>query len=120
MSTKPKVYIIVAIEDDLKAQISTACDIHDLDLALSRAELHAAIHDADGILLTPRVRVDAAFFDAAPKLKVVSTTSVGYDPFDIPEATQREVVVCNTPGVLDRRRCQSDDGADSQYDVAPA
>jgi len=100
MSTKPKVYVIVAIEDDLKAQISAACDLYDLDLALSREELHAAIHDADGILLTPRVRVDAAFFDAAPKLKVVSTTSVGYDPFDIPEATKRGVVVCNTPGVL--------------------
>jgi lactate dehydrogenase-like 2-hydroxyacid dehydrogenase len=58
------------------------------------------IHDADGILLTPRVRADAEFFDAAPKLKVISTTSVGYDPFDIPAATARGVVVCHTPGVL--------------------
>src|SRR5215212_4230686 len=100
MSTKPKVYVIVAIEDDLKAQISAACDVHYLDLALSREELLATIHDAEGILLTPRVRADAAFFDAAPKLKVISTTSVGYDPFDIPAATARGVVVCHTPGVL--------------------
>jgi glyoxylate reductase len=100
MSTKPKVYVIVAIEDDLKAQINAACDVRYLDPATGRDEFHAIIHDAEGILLTPRVRADAAFFDAAPNLKVISTTSVGYDPFDIPEATKRGVVVCHTPGVL--------------------
>lgn len=100
MSTKPKVYVIVAIEDDLQAQISAACDVHYINPATTRDELHAIIYDAEGILLTPRVRADAAFFDAAPKLKVISTTSVGYDPFDIPEATKRGVVVCHTPGVL--------------------
>lgn len=51
-------------------------------------------------MLTPRVRADAAFFDSAPNLKVISTTSVGYDPFDIPAATDRGIVVCHTPGVL--------------------
>ena len=100
MSTKPKVYVIVAIEDDLKEQISAACDVRYIDPSTGRDEFHAIIHDAEGILLTPRVRADAAFFDAAPKLKVISTTSVGYDPFDIPEATKRGVVVCHTPGVL--------------------
>jgi len=59
-----------------------------------------AVRDAEGILLTPRVRADAEFFEAAPKLRVLSTTSVGYDPFDIPEATRHGVVVCHTPGVL--------------------
>jgi len=100
MSTKPRVYVIVAIEDDLKEQISAACDVRYIAPSTARDELHAIIHDAEGILLTPRVRADAAFFDAAPKLKVISTTSVGYDPFDIPEATKRGVAVCHTPGVL--------------------
>ena len=100
MSNKPKVYVIVPIEDDLKAQISANCDVHYLDPALSRQELLTTIADAEGILLTPRVRADKEFFDAAPHLKVISSTSVGYDPFDIPEATRHEVVVCNTPGVL--------------------
>ena len=100
MSTKPKVYIVVPIEDDLKEKIRAVCDVTEIDIMTPREELHAAIHDAEGILLTPRVRADAAFFDAVPKLKVMSTTSVGYDPFDIPEATKRGVVVCHTPGVL--------------------
>ena len=100
MSTKPKVYVIVHIEDDLKEQISAVCDVAYVDYSTPRDELLATIHDADGILLTPRITADAAFFDAAPNLKVISTTSVGYDPFDIPEATKRGVAVCHTPGVL--------------------
>ena len=98
--SKPKVCIVVRIEDDLIAQIQAACDIINLDLNASRAELLAALQEADGILLSPRIRADTEFFEAAPKLRVLSTTSVGYDPFDIPEATRRGVVVCHTPGVL--------------------
>jgi len=98
--SKPKVYIIINIEDDLEAQIRAACDAEYIDYGMPRDEFLAAIHDAEGILLSPRVRADKAFFDAAPKLKVISTSSVGYDPFDIPEATTHGVVVCHTPGVL--------------------
>src|SRR5262245_44387085 len=100
MSRKPKVCIIVSIEDDLQAQIHAACDVSYVDPRASRAELLEAVHDAERILLTPRVRADAEFFEAASKLRVLSTTSVGYAPFDIPEATRHGVVVCNTPGVL--------------------
>lgn len=100
MSVKPKVNVIVAIEADLQVQIQAACEVRYLDFNASRAELLAAMHDAEGVLLTPRVRGDAEFFDAAPKLRVLSTTSVGYDAFDIAEATKHGVVVCHTPGVL--------------------
>jgi glyoxylate reductase len=100
MSTKPKVYLIVSIEEDLENQMRAVCDVEKIDIMASRETMLKTIHDADGILLTPRVRADSEFFDAAPNLKVISTTSVGYDPFDIPAATQRGVVVCHTPGVL--------------------
>ena len=100
MNRKPKVCIIVSIEEDLQAQIRAVCDVTQIDPRASRAEILEAVKEAEGILLTPRVKADAEFFEAAPKLRVISTTSVGYDPFDIPEATRREVVVCNTPGVL--------------------
>ena len=100
MTEKPKVCVVVPIEEDLEAQIRAKCNIHQVDFGAPRAELLAAVRDAEGILLTPRVRADAEFFQAAPKLRVLSTTSVGYDPFDIPEATKHGVVVCHTPGVL--------------------
>ena len=97
---RPKVCIVVNIEDYLEAQIREACDVIDLDRTAPRAELLEAMPEVEGILLSPRIRADAEFFDASPKLRVMSTTSVGYDPFDIPEATKRGVVVCHTPGVL--------------------
>ena len=97
---KPKVCIYVAIEDDLEARISSFCDVIKLDIRASREELLVAMQEVEGILLSPRVRADVEFFDAAPKLRVLSTASVGYDPFDIDEATRRKVVVGHTPGVL--------------------
>ena len=100
MTNKPKVLIHVPIEDDLMEQIREVAEVDQLIITAPRSELLVAVKDVDGILLTPRVRADTEFFHAAPKLKVLSTTSVGYDPFDIPEATKHGVVVCNTPGVL--------------------
>src|SRR4051794_31958112 len=100
MSTKPKVIIFVPLEADLENQIRAVCEVEKVDIASPRATLLAAVHDAEGVLVNPRLRADAEFYDAAPKLKVLSTTSVGYDPFDIPAATARGIVVCHTPGVL--------------------
>ena len=100
MTTKPKVLIHVPIENDLIEKIRAVAEIDELIITAPRAELLAAVKDVDGILLTPRVRADTEFFDAAPNLKVISTTSVGYDPFDIPAATKHGVAVCHTPGVL--------------------
>ena len=100
MTTKPKVLIHVPIENDLIEKIRAVAEIDELIITAPRAELLAAVKDVDGILLTPRVRADTEFFAAAPNLKVISTTSVGYDPFDIPAATKHGVAVCHTPGVL--------------------
>jgi glyoxylate reductase len=100
LSAKPVVVVLVPIEDDLLDLIRAECEVRILPNTTPREELLAAMSDVDGVLLSPRVPADAAFFDAASKLRVLSTTSVGFDPFDIPEATKHGVVVCHTPGVL--------------------
>jgi lactate dehydrogenase-like 2-hydroxyacid dehydrogenase len=101
MCAKPKVNVSVPIlEADLRAQIEAVAEAHYLDWSISRADLLAAMGDVEGVLVTPRVRGDAEFFAASPKLRVLATTSVGYDAFDIDAATNHGVVVCNTPGVL--------------------
>jgi lactate dehydrogenase-like 2-hydroxyacid dehydrogenase len=47
-------------------------------------------------------RVDAELLDAAgPSLRVVANYAVGYDNIDLAAASERGVVVSNTPGVLD-------------------
>ena len=45
-------------------------------------------------------KIDAALMDAASDLKVIANVAVGFDNIDIPAATERGIVVTNTPGVL--------------------
>jgi glyoxylate reductase len=56
--------------------------------------------DADGLLSLLTDPVDGALMDACPRLRVVSNFAVGFDNLDVPAATERGVVMGNTPGVL--------------------
>jgi glyoxylate reductase len=100
LSDKPKVLVLVPLEDDLLDQIRQTCEVDVLESSTPRPDLLSALHNINGVLVSPRVPADAAFFEAAPELRVLSSHSVGYDPFDISAATKHGVVVCNTPGVL--------------------
>jgi lactate dehydrogenase-like 2-hydroxyacid dehydrogenase len=64
------------------------------------ARLLAALGDAEGVLITPRTRVDRSFLSRAPKLRAVSTYSVGLDHIDLAAADERGVAVAHTPTVL--------------------
>jgi glyoxylate reductase len=56
--------------------------------------------DADALLTMLSDRIDAAVLDAGKRLRVVANMAVGYDNIDIPAATERGILVTNTPGVL--------------------
>ena len=75
-------------------------DLHDSELPLSRGELLARTQGAWALLATVSERVDAELLEAAPRLKIVATHSVGYDHIDVPACTARGVFVTNTPDVL--------------------
>lgn len=67
----------------------------------ARFELVPAPAGAEGLLVNPGDRVDAAALDeAGPGLRVVAVFGVGHDNVDLDAATARDVVVANTPGVL--------------------
>jgi len=100
LADKPKVCIALPLEDDLLEKLRSVCELNVLKGGTDRSDLLEAVQDADGVLGSPRLKADAEFFEAAPKLKVLCTCSVGFDSFDIEEATRRGVVVCHTPGVL--------------------
>jgi glyoxylate reductase len=54
----------------------------------------------DGIISLLTDKIDGAFLDACPNVKVVSNYAVGFDNIDVDAATARGVVITNTPGVL--------------------
>lgn len=55
---------------------------------------------SDGLISLLTDRVDAALMDASPRLRVVSNYAVGFDNIDVGAATERGVIVTNTPGAL--------------------
>ncbi len=66
-----------------------------------RGELLEAVRGAAGILPTVTEKVDAEVMDAAGDgLQVIANMAVGYDNIDVGAATERGVVVTNTPEVL--------------------
>ncbi len=64
---------------------------------LSPEELKTAIKDYDGLVIRSDTKVTAEIIAAADKLKVIGRAGIGLDNVDIPAATQRGIVVMNTP-----------------------
>ena len=67
---------------------------------MPRSAFLAEVQHVHGLISMISERVDQEVLDAAPLLKVVGNFAVGYDNIDVRACTAREVVVCNTPGVL--------------------
>ena len=65
---------------------------------LSEAELLPVVADAVALLVRSETKVTRKVLEAAPRLRVVGRAGVGVDNVDVEAATQRGVVVMNTPG----------------------
>lgn len=61
-------------------------------------DLEAHLADADGIIIRSGTKLTAEVLEAADRLKVIVRAGVGVDNVDIPAASRRGVIVCNTPG----------------------
>lgn len=59
------------------------------------------LHDKEALICLVADKVNDALLAAAPKLRIVSTVSVGFDHIDVAACTRRKIVATNTPGVLD-------------------
>jgi len=58
------------------------------------------VADVDGLYCVFKNKVNKELLDRAPKLKVISTMSVGFDHIDMEECRRRGIKVGHTPGVL--------------------
>jgi glyoxylate reductase len=62
--------------------------------------LAQACREADGLVCLLSDRVDAALLAQAPRLRAISSCSVGLDHIDLAAAAARGIAVGHTPGVL--------------------
>lgn len=69
----------------------------DVITGLSKEELIKIIPEYNGLAVRSSTRPDAEIIAAAPNLKVIGRAGIGVDNIDIKAATDRGVVVMNTP-----------------------
>tara|TARA_R110002012_G_scaffold8718_5_gene40091 strand:+ start:5205 stop:6179 length:975 start_codon:yes stop_codon:yes gene_type:complete len=68
-------------------------------LDLTQPEVRTALDEAHA-LIGSGLPITTELLDAAPKLEVIATISVGYDNIPVDELTRRGIMLCNTPDVL--------------------
>lgn len=68
-------------------------------LDLTQLEVRTALDEAHA-LIGSGLPITTELLDAAPKLEVIATISVGYDNIPVDELTRRGIMLCNTPDVL--------------------
>jgi D-3-phosphoglycerate dehydrogenase len=91
-----KVLVAELMEDDAIARLSAECEV-DVKYRLSKEELLAIIPEYHGIIVRSETLIDKDFLDAATNMKVGGRAGSGLDNIDVPYATQKGVIVCNTP-----------------------
>jgi glyoxylate reductase len=99
---RPNVYVTRTIaEEGLEMLRSVAkVKLWEDELPPPRQVLLEQVKGMDGLLCLLTDKVDDLLMDNAPGLRVISNLAVGYDNIDLPAATDRGIIVGNTPGVL--------------------
>ncbi len=75
--------------------------VHKAWEATDKEALVASLADrVRGIAVGLQGRIDRALIERLPKLEIISSFGVGYDPIDVKTAAERGIIVTNTPEVL--------------------
>jgi len=93
-----KIVAYKPLPDDVLAYLRDHAEVVQVDAAQDDAFI-AALKDADGAI-GASVKITPAMLQGATRLKALSTISVGFDNFDVPDLTRRGIVLAHTPDVL--------------------
>ncbi|MBZ4653567.1 MAG: D-glycerate dehydrogenase [Peptococcaceae bacterium] len=99
---KPRVFITRLIPDIgiKKLQEVAEVKVWSGELPPPREVLMQEVKEVDGLVSLLTDKIDGELMDAGKNLKVISNYAVGFDNIDLDAATQRGLLVTNTPGVL--------------------
>ncbi len=93
----PKVLICDAIAEDGVQILREAAEV-DIKTGLKEAELVAIVGDYDGLMVRSATKITRPVLEAATKLQIIGRAGVGVDNIDVEAATERGVIVVNSPG----------------------
>ena len=99
---KPKILLTHRL---LPEAMDILADNFDYELAtskpiLEKSELIVKIRDKSGVLSLLVDQIDREVIDAAPELKIIANCAVGFNNIDTAYASEKGIMVTNTPGVL--------------------
>ena len=102
--SKASVYVTRLIPEEninaLRAEFDVEVNME--DRALTPAELKEKVRGRSAVVSLLTDNMTAEVLDAAgPQCKIVANYAVGFNNFDVKAATERKVILTNTPGVLD-------------------
>ncbi len=101
MSERAKVVVALPLAQSLVDQLA-AYDLKVLPAGRSEdGVFEVALAEAEGLLVSSNVIVDREVIALAPKLRVISTMSVGLDHIDLEAARVKKIVVTITPVLSD-------------------
>jgi len=101
---KKKVYITRRIPDEAIELLEEyfTVEINPQDRVLTADELLEKVKGMDAVLCLITDNIDKEVLEAAGvKCKIFANYGVGYNNIDIASATERGIIITNTPGVLD-------------------
>lgn len=96
---RKNVLVFRALPEDQLARLEAAHHVTVADPRKEPGAFAAALAGAQGLIGSSHP-VDAALLDAAPRLEVISSVSVGVDNYPLAELHRRGIVLCHTPDVL--------------------
>lgn len=100
---RPNVYVCRPLPAEALARLSERTEVRMWDrdeVPPPREVLLREVAGIDGLVSLLTDRIDAELLGRAPRLRVVANVAVGFDNIEVPAATERGVVITNTPGVL--------------------
>jgi lactate dehydrogenase-like 2-hydroxyacid dehydrogenase len=99
--SKPRILSTRPLFPAARTILNEHCEVDYYPDRIPRSELLKRIADKDGLVCLLTEKVDEELLATAPKLRIASTVSVGFDNIDVAACTAHKVVATNTPGVLD-------------------
>ena len=92
---KPHVVITERLDDACAAWLGERAEV--VWHAFDAPGIDAALADADGLVVRTYTRVDDAWLDRCPKVRVIGRAGVGLDNFDLSACARRGIRVVYTP-----------------------